>query len=143
MKRVIDILKVQGINGVRVRQVIADTGQADGFLVKNWIFFAPFHSPPNAVFPYRVKSLPPFAEGVFRGIGINGQGPNSQPCARFVNHALVQVGLVLYDPSYGVSYAENAWEPTFKSFLDGFVKVINILWAVESMAFPLILDELQ
>jgi len=136
-----DILNAQGITSIQ-RGIFVDSS-TDGFLVNKWIFSAPTPSPPNANFPYRVylyPPSPPLTEGVWTGTGINGQGPNSRPRSIFANHAVVQVGSMIYDPSYGVSYTANGWETTFKTFLAGFFKdVSGAIWATNSVTFPLIL----
>src|SRR5207244_1387631 len=83
----------------------------------NWINYP---APPTLLYP--TEGMRPNAQGIWdyawaiqpavvtRLTGLPGQNsPN--PLSRFVNQYVVQIGNLLYDPSYGVTYAYTAANP--------------------------------
>lgn len=124
-----DIITIHGISAVQ--RGIFPASTVDGFLVKNWTFKTVSPTPPNIGFPYFLHLVGPESTGTFPGTGINGQGPNTRPQSIFSDHAVVQYGSNIYDPSYGTSYASGAFESNFKSnALDGFfVDISGDIWA--------------
>jgi hypothetical protein len=111
MRFLIDILALHNITATDVA-VIPEAKQ--GFLIKTWRLPAgagPFTNDGIAgINPWTFIGTSSYqwqVEAVSDGRGIPGQG-TANPASIFANHALVRYNGTLYDPSYGVSYANVA-----------------------------------
>jgi hypothetical protein len=86
------------------------------FLLKNWIFTAPGHAPDCSNEDFNYLLIPTELNKGPREV--KGQG-NPNPPGAFFNHRVVSFNGLIYDPSFGKTYASlDSWED---SAIDGFV----------------------
>ena len=114
-----DCIKVQGISGAVVKQIMPahDGLQAHSLWVKNQDISKLTLAPPTLPTPL---------------LGIPGQGSGDPSASVFLDHAIVQYGSFIYDPSYGYCFPNlTKWQ---QSSLDAVSFVIDgsIVFSVNS-----------